>query len=76
MHQRINEDEMEGYYFETDSGQGNIVLRILDHKYLYIYFPVAWIWDIKNNTDDYESAAVCMTWDGLSWNDIFCQKIK
>ena len=76
MHQRINEDEMEGYYFETDSGQGNIVLRILDHKYMYIFFPIAWIWDIKNNTDDYEAAAVCMTWDGLSWNDIFGQKIK
>ena len=79
MHQtinrkEINKEEMEGYYFETDYDHGIIILRILDHKYKYIYIPVAWILDIRNNMDDYETAAACMTWDGLSWNDIFGQK--
>ena len=71
----INEDEMEGYHLFVIGDSGNIILRILDHRYRYIFFPVAWIWDIQNNMDDYESAAVCMTWDGLNWDDIFGQKI-
>ena len=41
-----------------------------------IYFSVAWIWDILGNMNDYETAEDCTTWDGLSWDDIFGQKIK
>lgn len=72
--QTINKEEMDGYYFDSD--QGNIILRILDHKYMYIYIPVALILNIHDNMDNYEAAAVCMTWDGLSWKDIFGQKNK
>ena len=43
---------------------------------MYIYIPVAWILDIHSNMDDCETAAVCMTWDGLSWKDVFGQKNK
>lgn len=73
-HKEINEDDMEGYHLYVDGYRSEIVLRVLDYNYKYIYFPIAWIWDIQGNMDDYESAAACMTWDGLGWEDIFGQK--
>ena len=71
----INEEEMEGYYLSVISNLGDIILRILDDRYPYIYLPVAWIWNIQSNIDDYEAAAACMTWDGLNRDDIFGQRI-
>lgn len=67
---------MEGYHIHVDNDQGEIILRVLNHNYRYIYFSVAWIWVISGNMNDYETAADCTTWDGLSWDDIFGQKIK
>ncbi len=67
---------MEGYHIHVDNDQGEIILRVLNHNYRYIYFSVAWIWDILGNMNDYETAEDCTTWDGLSWDDIFGQKIK
>ncbi len=71
----IREDDLEGYHIHVNNDQGEIILRVLDHNYLYIYFPVAWIWDIPGDMNDYEAAADCVTWDGLGWDDIFGQKI-
>ncbi len=39
-------------------------------------YKIAWIWDIQSNMEDYEEAATVMTWDGLSWDDIFGQRIS
>ena len=70
----IDENGMEGYHLFVIGYSGDIILRVLDSKYRYIYFPVAWIWNIHSNMDEYETAADCMTWDGLGWDDIFGQK--
>ena len=72
----LNEDDMEGYHLSVIGNTGDIILRVLDRKFRQIFFPVAWIWNISSNMDDYETAAACMTWDGLSWNDIFGQKTE
>lgn len=61
---RDNRDKMTWYDFneEATSGTKAVCFTLIDREKEYIYIAAAWIWDIFEHMQSYESAADIFTW--------------
>lgn len=57
-------DEWEWYDFNGDAPSGTkaVSFYLIDRDKEFIYIATAWIWNIYNHMNDYESAAEVFTW--------------
>ena len=58
------DNKLEWYDFngEAPSGTKAVSFYLIDREKEFIYIATAWIWNIQDHMDDYESAAEVFTW--------------